>query len=307
VRAVVVDPAAPSRLRLGEAPDPIPGPAQVLIEVRYSSLNSADLFVAGRSEPGAVLGFDAAGVVVSMAADGSGPEVGSRVVSFASHGGWACLRAVDVRDVAVVPDGVDLGQAATLPVAAGTALRALWQAGPTVGRRILVTGAAGGVGSFAVQLAAVGGAYVIAAVGSPASGEGLRELGAAEVVTDLAQVSDPVDVVVDNVGGTQLAAAYQLLAAGGSLQSVGWAAGEPTVLTPGSTLGSPSPKTIASVYNGSGLADRRQQLHALLTLVADGRIKPQIAWRGPWERIGEPARALATRQLHGKAVLEIAD
>lgn len=307
MRALVVDPAADYRLSLGEVADPVPGPRQVLIEVTHSSLNAAELYFAQRSEPGTVLGFEAAGVVVAAAADGSGPPVGSRAVSFGATGGWARLRAVDVADVAVVPAGVDLAEAATLPVAAGTALRALQQAGPTVGRRVLVTGASGGVGSFAVQLAALGGAEVVAAAGSVESARGLAELGAAEVVTDLAQISGPVDIVVDNVGGAQLAAAYRLLVPGGSLQSVGWASGEPAVLAAGSTLGSPVPKSITSVYNGSGLTDRRSQLAALLSLLAAGRLKPRITWRGPWDRINESAKALATRELRGKAVLDIID
>lgn len=133
-------------------------------------------------------------------------------MSFAAAGGWAELRAVDTVDVAVVPDTVDLAEAATLPVAAGTALRALWQAGPTAGRRVLVTGASGGVGSFAVQLAAIGGAHVIASVGSAEHRKASANLGAAEVVVGLERVTAPVDTVIDLVGGPQLVAAYELLA-----------------------------------------------------------------------------------------------
>lgn len=305
MRALVVDPAAPAKLRLDEVPEPVPGPGQVVIEVHHSSLNAAELYFAERSQPGTVLGFDAAGVVVRAAEDGSGPAVGSRVVTFAADGGWAQRRAVDVIDLAVVPESVGLAEAATLPVAGGTALRALWQAGPIAGRRVLVTGASGGVGSFAVQLAAIAGAYVIASVGSPESGKGLDELGADEVVLGPENVDGPIDVVIDNVGGPQLAAAYGLLAPGGSLQSVGWAAGESAVLAPGSTLGRPTPVSITSVYNGSGLTDRPAQLEALLRLVAAGRLTPKIAWRGPWDRIAEATDALANRRLRGKAVLDI--
>ncbi|KAA2260437.1 zinc-binding dehydrogenase [Solihabitans fulvus] len=305
MRALVVDPTAPSRLRLGEAPDPVPGPGQVLIEVRHSSLNSAELFFAERSEPGTVLGFDASGIVLASAADGGGPSVGSRVVSFADGGGWAERRAVDAIDVAVVPDLVDLGVAATLPVAAGTALRALEQAGPITGRRVLVTGASGGVGSFAVQLAAIGGAHVIASVGSAASGGGLTELGAAEVVIGLAGMHEPVDVVIDLVGGPQLVAAYGLLSSGGSVQSVGWASGEAAAFPPGATLGRPNPTSITSVYNGAGLTDRRRQLQVLLDLLASGRLRAQVGWRGPWEGIDEAVTALSSRVLRGKAVLDV--
>ncbi|MFC4910033.1 zinc-binding dehydrogenase [Actinomadura gamaensis] len=305
MRALIVDPDAPARLVLGEAPEPVPAAGQAVVEVRHSSLNSAELYFAGRAEPGTVLGFDAAGVVVEPAADGTGPAAGARVVTFGDGGGWAERRAVDVIDLAVVPDAVDLADAATLPVAAGTALRALWQAGPIAGRRVLVTGASGGVGSFAVQLAAIGGAHVIASVGSAASGEGLAELGANEVVLGPENVGGPVDVVIDMVGGAQLAAAYGLLTPGGSLQSIGWASGEAAVLPPGSTLGRRSPTSITSVYNGAGVTDRPAQLKALLDLVATGRLRPRVSWRGPWDRVAEAADALAGRRLQGKAVLDV--
>ncbi|WP_327426613.1 zinc-binding dehydrogenase [Streptomyces sp. NBC_01236] len=305
MRALIVDPTAPGRLRLGEAPDPVPGPAQVLVEVRHTSLNAAELFFAERAEPGEVIGFDAAGVVVTAAADGSGPAVGSRVVGFADGGGFGALRAMDVADVAVVPDGVDLGEAATLPVAAGTALRALEQAGPLLGRRVLVTGASGGVGGFAVQLAALGGAYVIAVAGSEESARGLTDLGADEVAIGLAGPAEPVDVVIDTVGGDQLTAFYALLAPGGTLQSVGWASGHAATLPVGSTLGSPVPKAIVSVYNGVGLTDRQAQLSRLLTLVAAGRLRVPVGWRGPWDKIADAVEALGSRRLRGKAVLDV--
>ncbi|MFC8513348.1 zinc-binding dehydrogenase [Streptomyces sp. NPDC057257] len=305
MRALIVDPEAPGRLRLGEAPDPAAGPGQVLVEVGHTSLNSAELWFAQQAAPGEVIGFDAAGVVVRAAADGTGPGVGSRVVGFAEGGGFGALRAMDVADVAVVPDGVDLGEAAALPVAAGTALRALEQAGPLLGRRVLVTGASGGVGGFAVQLAALGGAHVIGVAGSEDGLRWVSELGADEVVGGVDRVAEPVDVVVDTVGGDQLAAAYGLLASGGSLQSIGWASGREAVLPVGSTLGSRQPKSIVSVYNGGGLTDRQAQLGRLLALVDAGKLRVPVGWRGPWDKIADAVEALSGRRLRGKAVLDV--
>lgn len=89
------------------------------------------------------------------------------------------------------------------------------------------------------------------------------------------------------------------------MQSIGWASGETTEFPPGATLGSPAPKSVVSVYNGSGLTDRHRQLQALLDLVASGKLKVPIGWRGPWERIGEAADALTGRRLAGKAVLDV--
>src|SRR5215475_949515 len=162
MRALVHDPDAPLGLRLGEAPDPRPGASQVMIRVAAASLNFADVaYLRGRQAPGAVPGFDAAGVVSSAAGDGSGPSAGARVVTFGYSGGWAELRAADTAELAVVPDELDLGLAAAIPAAGVTALRALRRLGPVAGRRVLITGASGGVGRFAVQLAARAGAHVI--------------------------------------------------------------------------------------------------------------------------------------------------
>lgn len=305
MKALVVAPGSPFSIGFADVPDPKPGPGQVLIEVRHTSLNFGELYFAGVSEPGTVLGFDASGIVVEAAADGSGPAVGSRVLTFAQGQGWARLRAVDTIDVAVVPDSVELGLAATLPVAGGTALRALWQAGPVLGRRVLVTGASGGVGTFAVQLARLGGAHVIASVGSKERGEGLAELGAHEVVVGLEGLEQPVDVVIDQVGGEQLVRAYALLADGGTVQSVGWSSGRPAQLPVGSTLGRVRPISLVSVYNGTGLTDRGEQLRVLLDAVRDGRLSPVVSWRGGWDRYSEPAQAMTERRLAGKAIMDV--
>jgi NADPH:quinone reductase len=115
---------------------------------------------------------------------------------------------------------------------------------PALGKRVLVTGASGRLG---VQLAARAGAHVIALVGSVARAEGLAERGAHEVVHGLEGLDQPVDVVLDNVGGAQMVAAWQLLAPGGNLQSIGWSSGEPAVFPPYSTVG--PPKSLSSFLN----------------------------------------------------------
>ncbi|NJC65111.1 zinc-binding dehydrogenase [Planosporangium flavigriseum] len=302
MRALVVDPDAPSSLRLGEADEPVPGPGQVLIEVHHTSLNWGELNRArsGDAPPGTVLGWDAAGVVTQAAADGTGPAAGSRVVTRGPDGGWAQRRVADVSELATVPDGVDLAEAAALPVAGVTALRALRAAGPILGRRVLVTSAAGGVGRFAVQLASLGGAYVIASVGSSDRGIGLLELGADDVIVGLAGLEDPVDVVIENVGGEHLVDAFKMLAPGGNLQSVGWTSGEPAIFTPYSTVG--PAKTLQSFTLGPDIGE---DLATLLDWIADGLLKVEVGWRGPWDRAGDAAEALRGRQVSGKAVLDV--
>jgi len=301
VRALIVDPEAEDGVRLGEVEEPSPGPEQLVVEVRHVSLNRGDLNDArsGRVPPGAALGSDVAGVVTVAAADGQGPEVGARVVGLA-QGAFAQRCAVDAGMVAAVPTEVDLAVAAALPVAGLAAFRALRAGGVGPGRRVLVTGASGGVGRFAVQLAAVAGAHVIAAVGSEARRAGLAEAGASEVVVGLEQVAAPVDVVVENVGGPLLVAAWGLLAPGGSLQSVGWTSGEPAVFPPYSTIG-PAKSLTSFLIEGPVGAD----LAALVDLVAAGRLDVPIGWRGPWHDLAAAASALRDRRVDGKAVLDV--
>ncbi|PZG21253.1 alcohol dehydrogenase catalytic domain-containing protein, partial [Nonomuraea aridisoli] len=152
--------------RLVEAGEPEPAPGQAVVEVRHAAVNFSELRLMGRLPVGTVLGYDAAGVVVRAAIDGTGPAAGARVAAFGA-GAWAERVAFDTDALAVVPDGVDLATAAALPMAGITALRSLRAAGAGPGSRVLVTGASGAVGRLAVQLAARAGAYVVASVGSP--------------------------------------------------------------------------------------------------------------------------------------------
>jgi NADPH2:quinone reductase len=301
VQALIVDPDAPDAMRIANVAEPTSGPAEALIEVHHVSLNHGDLNDArsGRIPPGGVLGSDASGVVIESAPDRSGPEVGARVVGLA-QGAFAERIAVHVDSLTEVPDSVHLAEAAALPVAGLAALRALRAAGPLLGRRVLITGASGGVGRFAVQLAAHAGAYVISSVGSVARGEGLAERGADEVVVGLDGVDQPVDVVVDSVGGPQLVAAWGLLAPGGSLQSIGWTSGEPAVLPPYSTIG--PPKSLSSFLNQG---DATEELSTLVRLVADGSLSVEIGWRGPWRQFAEAVDQLRRRRVNGKAVLDM--
>jgi NADPH:quinone reductase len=172
-------------------------------------------------------GGDPPGTVATAAADGCGPPVGARVVTFGWSGAWAQRRAVDTGELALLPSGVEPADAAALPVAGVTALRAVRRLGSVLGRRVLITGASGGVGRIAVQLAAAAGAEVVAA---SRQGDGLVELGALEVVASPAELTAPVDAAIDNVGGTTLADAHALLRPGGLVLSVGQASLEPTTI-----------------------------------------------------------------------------
>jgi NADPH:quinone reductase-like Zn-dependent oxidoreductase len=304
MRAVVYDPQARANLRLADVDEPVAAESEALIEVRATALNFGEVHWIDRMrKPGEVPGWDAAGVVIEAAADGSGPKVGSRVVGFNGAGGWAQRRAVPTENLAVLPDSVDFGQAAALPVAGVTALQALRALGPVVGRRVLITGASGGVGRFGVQLAARAGAHVIAAVGSAARGEGLDQLGAAEVVVGLSGVTEPVFGVLDNVGGPLLAEAFSLVADGGSVQSIGMASGQPTTIDFEAERQFGVRKRLEPFTVRTPFAP---DLAYLLELSAAGELDPQVGLRAQWTEVSEAAEALLGRRVAGKAVLDVA-
>ncbi|GAA1535370.1 zinc-binding dehydrogenase [Kribbella lupini] len=310
MRALVFDP--PHGLRMTKVAVPDPGPTEALVAVRYSSLNWVEV---ARTElvhqAGDVVGRDSAGTVVRAAADGSGPAVGSRVVGFRAPGAWADYHAVGTEDLAVVPDTVDLAAAAALPGAAVSALQAVRRLSthldsgahgqPLAGHRVLVTGASGGVGRAATQLAALAGAEVVAAVGTPERGTGLSALGAAEVVTDLAGVR-PVDGVLDIVGGRTLTTAYELLKRGGLALSIGSTGGATTTFDfeAARLRGGQRAVEAFSVSTPFG-----PDLDHLLGLLVAGQFEPQIGWQGSWHQVDEARTALLTRKLRGKAVLAI--
>jgi NADPH:quinone reductase-like Zn-dependent oxidoreductase len=301
VRAIVVDPLARHGCGFADIAEPSPSDAQVLVAVTHASLNRGDLNDArsGRLAPGAVLGSDVAGTIARAAGDGSGPPVGTRVVALAA-GAFAERCAVDATALAPLPPTVDPAQAAALPVAGLAALQALRAAGLAAGKRVLVTGASGGVGHFAVQLAAHGGAHVIASVGSPGRGDDLTDAGANEIVIGLDGIEGPLDIVLDSVGGSTLTGAWDLLAPGGSLQSIGWSSSEPATFRPYATVG--PQKSLTSFLISAPVGD---DLSTLATRLAAGHLTVDIGWQGSWNDIDQAAEAMLGRTLRGKAVFDI--
>ena len=156
MRALAADGAAPGRIALHDVPEPNVAPGEVLVDVRAVSLNRGEMRMLGTAAEGWRPGWDFAGVLHSDVPGGR--RAGARVLGISAGGSWAQRVAVPAGWVAALPDTVTFAQAAALPTAGLTALRTL-RLGPAIlGRRVLVTGASGGVGRFAVQIARLGGA-----------------------------------------------------------------------------------------------------------------------------------------------------
>ncbi|MFI0710809.1 zinc-binding dehydrogenase [Streptomyces inhibens] len=300
MRALVVDHSAPGRLALGTVADPVPGPDEVLVKISAISLNYGELPKSDDDAEGTVPGWDAAGVVEQAAASGRGPKPGDRVITWGWNAGWAELRAVPVDELAVLPDTVDFTTAAALPVAGLTALRALRTAGVVPGQRVAITGASGGVGRFAVQLAHQAGAEVFAFVGSPARGAGLTALGADHVLTGPADLDAPVDIVLDNVGGALLGELLGRIAPDGKVISIGATSGEPTPIQPYQLIA--GRLTLIGIQAGGNTG---ADLGHLVRLAAEGRLQASVDRVADWEQAGETATALLNREIRGKAVLTI--
>src|SRR3954454_7225491 len=198
MRDLVADADSPGGLKLTEVPEPEPADDEVLVEQHATSINRGEVRRLPQREPGFVTGWDVAGTVVEPARGGAGPQRGARVTGIVRQGAWAERVAVPADAIAEIPDELDFARAATLPVAGLTALRALARGGLLLGQRVLITGGAGGVGRFAIQLAHRAGAHVTAVAGSPERAAGLDRLGAAEVITGFDPDGPRFDLILES-------------------------------------------------------------------------------------------------------------
>lgn len=281
ITAVVRDGRNHPPVRLDYIDTPRPAPDEALLDVHASTINRGELALLASRPDGWRPGQDVAGVVVRAAEDESGPAAGARVLGTVDGGAWATQVAARTNRLAVLPEGVPFEAAAALGIAGLTALRVVLRGGSLLGRRVLVTGARGGVGHLAVQLAALGGARVTS--------------------DDVSQ--GPFDIVVEGVGGKSLNTSIASLEPGGTLVLYGVVDPEPAYLTLLDFVGHEGARII-TYFSYAAPDDDASDLAMLAGLVADGCLKPRIARTYRLEDIAEAVTALRDGTVHGKVALK---
>src|ERR687889_336136 len=229
MRAATID---DGRVAVAEHPDPEPQAGELLVRVHAAGLNGADVlqlkgnYPPPPGAPADIPGLELAGEVVAMGRGASRFEIGDRVMAVVAGGGQAELAIVHERAAMPVPDELDWVAAGGVPEAFTTAHDALLtQAQLTVGERVLVHGAAGGVGMAAVQLATMAGARVTATVRDAAAREQIAALGVNAIEPEGFEEHGPFDVILELVGAPNFPANLKALAECGRLCVIGVGAG----------------------------------------------------------------------------------
>jgi NADPH:quinone reductase len=320
VRAVqLVRLDGPAAVEVRDVPEPERRPDQVLVEVRAAGVNFPDVLQTKglyqyKPELPFTLGSEVTGVVRD-APDGSPLRAGDRVAAFASTGAFAEVVAVDADHVFPLPDEVSFGKGACLPMNYLTAHFALLARGHLrKGQTVLVHGAAGGVGTACVQLAAALGARVVAVVSTEEKAEAARAVGAHETVLaegfrdavkELTSGAG-VDLVVDPVGGDRFTDSLRSLAPEGRLLVVGFTGGDiPTVRVNRLLLNNID---VVGVGWGAFALARpgymAGQWAELEPHLRSGALDPLMSATFPLERAAEALARIDERQVTGKVVLE---
>ncbi len=302
----------PEVLVPGEAPDPVPGPGQVVIDVAYANITFVETqFRSGGPSPfkpelPMIPGNGVGGIVTAVGEGVDAGLVGRRVVtSTGGSGGYAERAAVDASGLFTVPGGLELDDAVALLADGRTATMMIRATAPQPGERVLVEAAAGGVGSLLLQLAKSAGATVVAAAGSSRKTGVARDLGADEVVDYTApgwtDGVDPVDVVLDGVGGDIARAAFGLLGRGGRMVSFGLASGE----WAGIEEETAAARGVTLVQTRHTPEMMREYTESALAEAVAGRLRPLIGQRFPLDRAAAAHAAIESRAGVGKTLLEV--
>ncbi len=299
-----------------EHPDPVPGAGEVLVRVRAAGLNGADLlqrkgaYPAPPGSPPDIPGLELAGEVVAVGDAAERFAVGDRVMGIVGGGGQGELCAVHERQLMPVPDGLEWVHAGGLPEVFTTAHDALFTQGLLkAGERLLVHGAAGGVGTAAVQLGRRAGAHVTATVRDPDRRRGVAELGAHDVIAPEGfEDAGPFDVVLELVGGPNLPGDLKALRTGGRIVVIGIGAGPKAEISLVALMGKRATLR-ASTLRARPLEEKALTARALeaqvLPGIADATLGVPIADTFPLERVHEAYERFAAGGKLGKVVLEV--
>lgn len=309
------------QLRLVEEEPPSPGPGQVLVDVEAVGLAFPDVLQCRgmyqvKSGPGFTPGGELAGRIAACGEGVDNVDIGERVV-FLGSGGLAEQVVHSAGAVFPVPDGVSAETAAAIPINYCTTLYALRDRGKLQeGETLLVTGAAGGTGTAAIQLAKAMGARTIAIAGGVTKTDLLREIGA-DVVIDHNDTPEWVDAVreasgggvevaYDPVGGDTFHQVRRCMGWDGRLLVIGFVAGIPEVKTNHALLKSYS---IVGVHWGASLGrfpdSLGEQMRTLLDMAAAGTIAPPIYPPYSFDEAATALQDIADRKVHGKVVVTL--
>lgn len=302
------------------------GPNQVRIDVAAASVNFPDVLIIRdqyqiKKEPPFVPGNECAGVVTEVGADVDGFRVGDRVLALLGVGAFAEEVVVSVPPVQVhrIPDEMPFDDAAAFNLTYGTAGHALVQRGNVQrGETVLITGAAGGCGSAAIQIAKALGASVIAVAGGPEKVALCRELGADHVIDHreveaLAPVVKEltggrgVDVLFDAVGGPDVRDLLRCMAWNGRYLVVGFAGGEVPSITLNQTI-LKSISVVGIAYGASAIVDpagNRALFGQLFDWYRDGKVRPHIGSRFALDAGADAIRTVGERRALGKVVVDL--
>ena len=301
--------ASSGKFTIKDMPFPVPKYNEALVKVAAISLNRGELRAALSKKEEWVPGWDLAGIVEQAAENGSGLNTGTRVVGFLPNGAWAQYVSVPTNALAPLPDKVTDAQASTLPVAGLTALLTLAKGQQLLGRRVLISGATGGVGMFALQLAALSGAHVTAEIRNAEDENFVKELGADEIIiekqTDLSSVTS-FDLILDSIGGESLTNHLKLLAQDGTCVAFGNSSeSEETKLNVTRMYRSGAKLYGFIIFNELKEQPASISLSRLAGLINAGKLKPVIELEANWNEIQQVAEQLMQRKFKGKAVLHL--
>jgi putative PIG3 family NAD(P)H quinone oxidoreductase len=300
-------------LSVDEHPDPEPGSGEVLVRVHAAGLNGADmmqrrgLYPAPPGSPQEIPGLEFAGEVVALGPGAQRFKEGDRVMAVVGGGGQAELVTVHERLAMPIPDGLGWPEAGGTPEVFTTAHDALFtQAELEPGEHLLVHGAAGGVGTSAIQLARAAGARVTATVRNEALRAGVAEFGAEVIEPDGFEERGPFDVILELVGAPNLPTNVKSLATRGRLVVIGISAGAKGELNLGALMGNRG-RIMASHLRGRALEEKavaaRSVERSVLPLIESGSVRVPVHATYPLDQAAEAYDAFAAGGKLGKIVL----